>query len=319
VNSPAPEFEERNLMQHLLGLLPEADQERLDSLSVSDDTVAARLCDAENDLVDAYVRGDLAGEDLDRFMTHYLTSERRRRKVLFAESLLKLEKERKRVTPLPLVPPRAAVTKRPAGRTRWIAWAAVIVVSVAAGTVVFDDLHVRQSLSGITAALRALEKTERESTDELKIQEARTSALLAQVSRLEGVVTNLESASGTVVNAKPLLVRVASFLLSAPTRGIEAPPVLTVPSDVEQLSVRLKLEETEFARYRVSLKSPAGQTVLWQSPRLAPERGQHGAVLKLNLPAERVKNGAYRFDVVGLEQGQEEPVASYAFNAHREE
>jgi hypothetical protein len=296
-------------MQHLLGLLPEADQERLDSLSVSDDTVAARLCDAENDLVDAYVRGDLAGEDLDRFINHYLISERRRRKVLFAESLLKLAKKRDRVTPLPLAPPHAAVARRPAGSTRWMAWAAVIVVSVAAGTVVFDDLRLRQSLSGTTAALRALEKREGENTGELKIQEARTSALLAQVSRLS---------SRTVANAKPLLVRVASFLLSAPTRGIEAPAVLTVPSDVEQLSVRLKLEETEFVHYRVSLKSPAGQTVLWQSPRLAPERGQHGAVLKLNVPSERVKTGAYRFDVVGLDQGQEEPVASYAFNVYRE-
>jgi len=191
-------------------------------------------------------------------------------------------------------------------------------VSAAAGTVVIDDLRVRQSLSGTTAALRGLETRERASTDELKIQEARTSALLAQVSRLEGEVTDLNSASRTLANAKPLLVRVASFLFSAPTRGIEAPPVLTVPSHVQQLSVRLNLEETEFAHYRVSLKSSAGQTVLWQSPRLAPERGQHGAVLKLNLPAERVKNGAYRFDVVGLDQGQEEPVASYAFNVHRE-
>jgi hypothetical protein len=309
VNSPSPEFEERTLMRCLLGLLPEAEQERLDSLSVSDDTVAASLCDAENDLVDAYVRGNLAGEDLDRFMTHYLIGERRRRKVLFAESLLKLEKERERVTPLPQVAPRAAVTKRPAGSTRWMAWAAVVVVSVAAGTVVFDDLRLRQILSGNTAALR----------DELKAQEARSSALSAQVSRLEGVMTDLESASRTAANAEPLLARVASFVLSAPTRGIEAPPVLTVPSDVEQLSVRLKLEETEFARYRVSLKSPAGQTVLWQSPRLAPERGRHGAVLKLNLPAERVKNGAYRFDVVGLDHGQEQPVASYAFNVRREE
>ena len=319
MNLPAPELEERALMQHLLGLLPEADQERLDALSVSDDTVAARLCDAENDLVDAYVRGDLAGEDLHRFMTHYLTSERRRRKVLFAESLLNLEKERARVTPLPIVPPRTALTKRPPASTRWMAWAAVIAVSVAAGAVVLDDLRVRQRLSGSTAALTALETRVRESADELKMQEARTSALMAEVSQLEGVVTDLKSASRTAANAKPLLVRVASFLLSAPTRGIEAPPVLTVPSDVEQLSVRLALEETEFAHYRVSLKSPAGQTVLWQSPPLALERGQHGAVLKLNLPAERVHNGAYRFDVVGLDRGQEEPVASYAFKVNREE
>jgi len=305
-------------MQHLLGLLPEAEQERLDTLSVSDDTVAVRLRDAENDLVDAYVRGELAGEDLDRFMTHYLTGERRRRKVLFAESLLKLEKGRGGVTPL-RAPRRAVAAETPQSSTRWMAWAAAIVLSAAAGTAALDDLRLRRSLSGSTAALSSLETRVRVGTNDLKTQEARSRALQAEVSRLEGMVTDLKSASGAVANAKPLLVRVASFLLSAPNRGVEALPVLTVSRDIEQLSVTLKLDDAEFGRYRVSLKSRAGQAVLWQSPTLTPETGKHGAALRLNVAAKRVKNGAYSFDVVGFDHGREVAVASYAFNVNREE
>jgi len=318
VNSPAAEFEERILMQHLLGVLPEAEQERLDNLSVADDTVSARLCDAENNLVDAYVRGQLAGEDLDRFMNHYLTSERRRHKVEFAESLLRLVKGREVVTSQQL-PGRAtaAMGRRP--RPRWIAWAAAVVLAMAAGTAAIDDLRLRRSLSDSTAGLSSLEARMRMDKDDLRTQESQTRALQAEVSRLEGTVTDLKNAPGAVANLKPLLVHIASFLLSAPTRGNGVLPVLSVPRDVGQLSITLRLDDAEFDRYRVSLKSRAGQTVLWQSTTLAPLTSQHGAALKLELPAERVKSGAYRFDVVGFDRGREVAVSSYAFNVDREE
>jgi hypothetical protein len=102
-----------------------------------------------------------------------------------------------------------------------------------------------------------------------------------------------------------------------PTRGIDLPTVLTVSSDVEQLSVKLALDETEFTHYRVSLKSRGGSKVLWRSTTLTPEQGKHGAALTLNLPAERVKNGIYSFDVIGLDQGREVPAASYIVNVKR--
>lgn len=305
-------------MQHLLGLLPEAEQERLDTLSISDDTVAARLCDAESDLVDAYVRGDLVDEELDRFMTHYLTSERRRRKVLFAQSLLELERERGEAMPL-LLPNLAARDTNSWSNKRWMAWAAAIVVSVVAGTIALDDLRLRRSLSGSIAALSALETRVRTEAGDLKTQEAQTGALKEEVSRLEGMVTDLKSASGAAANAKPVLARVASFLLAAPTRGVEATPVLTLAKNVEQLSVELKLDDPNFSRYRVSLKSRAGEVLVWQSPVLAPDQGKQGAALRLDLPADRVGDGAYSFDVAGIDRGRKVPVANYPFDVHREE
>jgi hypothetical protein len=200
-----------------------------------------------------------------------------------------------------------------------MAWAAAIVLSIAAGTAGLDDLRLRRTLAGSTAAVSSLETQMRVGMEDLKTQEAQSRALQAEVSRLERMVTELKSASGSVANVKPLLLRVATFLLSAPTRGVEAPPILSVPHDVEQLSVTLTLDDAEFGRYRVSLKSRAGQTVLWQSPTLAPGHNQRGAALRLDLPAERVKNGGYRFDVVGLDHGREVSVASYAFDVNREE
>src|SRR5580765_7610112 len=83
-----PQYDDRLLTQYLLGALPEAEESRLDELSIADDDFAARLVSMENDLVDAYVRGELSGPDLERFRSHYLLSPARREKVRFAEALI---------------------------------------------------------------------------------------------------------------------------------------------------------------------------------------------------------------------------------------
>ena len=74
------------MTQYLLGSLPEGETERLDELSVTDDEFAAALASAEKDWVDAYVQGELAGPELEKFRSHYLASPRRREQVEFAQA-----------------------------------------------------------------------------------------------------------------------------------------------------------------------------------------------------------------------------------------
>ena len=82
------QYDEQLVIRYLLGSVPEAEAERLDELSVADEEFASRLAAVENDLVDAYVRGEMAAETRDRFQSYYLSSSRRREKVNFAEALL---------------------------------------------------------------------------------------------------------------------------------------------------------------------------------------------------------------------------------------
>ena len=76
------------LVRYLLGLLEPEDAERLDEASIVDDDFATRLRIVEQDLVDGYVRGTLAGETLARFESHYLSSPRRRERVTLARSFV---------------------------------------------------------------------------------------------------------------------------------------------------------------------------------------------------------------------------------------
>ena len=77
------------LVRYLIGSLPEDETERLDEQSIADDQFAARLSAVENDLVDAYVKGELTGDILDGFKAHYLSSRARRERVTFAGTLLR--------------------------------------------------------------------------------------------------------------------------------------------------------------------------------------------------------------------------------------
>src|SRR5215472_6462693 len=85
-------LDDERLRRYLLGVLPEADAERLHELSVTDEEFAGRLDAVENDLVDAYVRGELSEDNLTHFKAFYLSSPTRRQKVQFAEGLLALER-----------------------------------------------------------------------------------------------------------------------------------------------------------------------------------------------------------------------------------
>src|SRR5688500_10329743 len=78
--------DDQTLQRYLLEALPDAEAERLDELSLTDDEFAEALRVAESDLIDAYVQQELSGRALDQFKTHYLGSPLRREKVKFAQA-----------------------------------------------------------------------------------------------------------------------------------------------------------------------------------------------------------------------------------------
>ena len=122
-----PEPDDQCIIPYLLG----APDERLDELAVADDDFGARLAAAENDLVDAYVRGELSPESRERFESFYLTSEERREKVRFAEAFLLWSSA---------IPAPADARRRPHGRwpvPRWalgLAACLALLVSAACST-----------------------------------------------------------------------------------------------------------------------------------------------------------------------------------------
>lgn len=74
--------------RYLLGQLSEADCRQLEEAYFADDSLFERFLAVKDELLDAYARGDLTGNNLKNFEQHYLASEARRQKAEEARELI---------------------------------------------------------------------------------------------------------------------------------------------------------------------------------------------------------------------------------------
>src|SRR5579872_7387331 len=87
------ELDSQLLTRYLLGSASEEETARLDELSVTDQDLAWRLRDLENNLLDSYARGELSSDEMQRFPS-YLSSLLRRQRAAFARTLYQYQRER---------------------------------------------------------------------------------------------------------------------------------------------------------------------------------------------------------------------------------
>jgi len=127
---------DRELVSYLLGTLPQDRADAFDELSVTDDAFAAQLRVAEDELIDAYIGGELTGETLAQFETAYLSSPRRRERVTFARELRRAASSKRDAPPPampePIVPPPPVVTppERPGAMAMRALVPALLVIGV---------------------------------------------------------------------------------------------------------------------------------------------------------------------------------------------
>jgi len=96
------------LVNYLLGKLTEDEQVRIEDRAFADRDYMGALHAAEADLIDDYVRGDLAVADRRDFERQFLVSPHRRNKIEFAQALARVTDE----------PPPVGV-RPPAPTSRW--------------------------------------------------------------------------------------------------------------------------------------------------------------------------------------------------------
>lgn len=92
-------YDNQVLNEYLLGSLPDAEAERFDEMSFTDEDFADALHAAEKDLVDAFIQDELNGATLEKFKTHYLASPLRREKVEFAKAFQVYAEQQKTQSP----------------------------------------------------------------------------------------------------------------------------------------------------------------------------------------------------------------------------
>jgi hypothetical protein len=318
------EYDDEILTRYLLGGLAEETTERLDELSITDDEMAARLQLIENDLVDAYVAGDLSGSRLAQFESYYLKSAKRREKVSFARALRVYEGKESGVL---VTDSEQTFATRPSigggsegsrwlrffgspGRLQWGFAAAALLLLLIGAYLTIENLRLRKEMSQTQAQRVELERRERELQQQLADQRSSDAQTEKELAIVRERLAELEQQLATNANRQGDL-KIVAFTLSPQTRGIGQIKPLVLPAGTNYVALALELDVNDFPAYGASLKSSSGQTI-WTRGRLTTS-GSKGLV-RLRIAAELLKPQNYTLELSGITaNGTAEIVGSYPF------
>jgi len=285
----------QTIRDYVLGRLSEAETERLDELSITDDECAERIRAVEHDLADAYARGELHGSDLEQFRSRYLTAPGRHAAVRFAEALQSLDENDR--NPGRVGSPHAAwVSARIRERvpaSGWALTAAVVLLATASAWLAFDNRTLRARATHAESARDELQRDR-----QLRDAEARRAAETAPPSPSPG----------------PPPQTVATLLLAPQLRSARQLPAVVLAVGAGDLAVQLDLEPVDYPAYEASLVASTGDRIVWRSDRLIARTIGDRKRIDLGLPASVLSPQEYMIRVSGVPaRGASEIVGEYRF------
>jgi hypothetical protein len=306
-NGQAPD--DQLLVRYLVGSLADDEAERLDELSVADDQFASHLSAVEHDLVDAYVKGELSGDTLSRFRSRYLSAPANREKVRFAETFLRYQR---RAAPAPA----HAATGRHwfPSRRRFPQWglAAVALLALAVpGYLIVENLRLRNQMSDERGARAGLEERAQQLQRQLNEQRSASVETAIELARVRESLAQLEARSASTQQGGKTFM--PSFMLRAATRGAGDIATIAIPAGTDAVTLQLDLEE-DFPRYRIALKDPATDQIVWRGDNLQATSTGEVKSLPITLSASLLKPQTYTVELTGVPaRGAAELVSSYTF------
>ncbi len=267
------------LVRYLLGELPDGDAGDLEQAVLTDGGLFEQLRAIEDDLVDAYVRGELSTRETRSFESRFLATAEGRSRVAMARGLVVAVDRRpapgasaetlwQRFGRLLVPPPTTPFPWRAAGATRW-AWATVLILAV--------------GLAWVGRDLLPRDPTGRDPIGHDPI--------------------------GTETVAHDPVT-----LLLSKVRDAGGPPRVALAPGAGIVELQVELEDDDSrTRFRARLESPAGGEIRsW--PELAPRTTDWGVALAFELPADLLSPGRYLVTVNAVPDSNElVEVGRYAF------
>jgi cell division protein FtsB len=316
------------IRQYLLGSLSESETERLDELSFTDDEFAESLRAAENDLVDAYVHGEVRGAELERFNAFYLATPVRRERVKFARAFQAWSAQKEVGS---AVAERSApkakradllsgvnIFGRPRPALQWSLLATALVLLMVAGVLLLQNARLRRQTMQAQARHDELLKREQELQEDVQSQRAAKSAADQEIARLQSERESLEQELEKLRSGGTQPANIVSFILSPPLRGVGQIRSLSVPPGTTFVKMVLQLEMADYSAYRVSLIDPVRNQTLWRSGTVKPLTKGVRKTVDIGFPAGLLQSQNYTLRVTGTSAaGEQEIVGEYSFRVVR--
>ena len=103
-----------------------------------------------------------------------------------------------------------------------------------------------------------------------------------------------------------------AVVLLPPTRAAGPIPTLAIPAGADRVRFELRLESNDFPSYRVGLKKPATDQMLWRSDWIVPRPPADQASVSVVVPANLLGTQHYVLDLTGRGAGgRAEVIGSY--------
>lgn len=330
---------EEMMVRYLLGELSEEEQSRLEDEYFARDDFFEQLLVIEDDLIDAYLRGELSANRRAQFEKHFLSLPQRRERVGFASELLRP------------VAQTSASTHPATVNERTLSWwqsmfplprfslavAAVLLVAVALASIwfAFDRNERRARL------------TREEAEHRTRSQPNRTASPPQQTAKQDGLPNEESAPESAAASPQPQTKDEDPARVSRPNSNSLMPPAqsprartaiasLTLSPDLvrsageanrfvltrgtDMVRLRLALNGVErHKNYRASLQTVDGKGI-WSRRARAAQSSRSGAkAVTLQLPAHLLPTGDYILTLSGVTaDGSTETVAEYYLKVEKE-
>jgi hypothetical protein len=290
------------LRRYVLGRTTAGETERIDELSITSEDIAMRLQAVEYDLIDAYVAGELAGDDLQAVQalrSNDANAADWQSEILFARAL----KERLAGgTPKAKPTPARATTvwKRPPSMSRWtltFAAIAAMLTLVVVGYLAMANRLLRRDVDVARTERAALEDRARGLQQQLDAQRA----------------AKPESTQTT-----PTVI--ASIVLPPLSRGgtgVAGVATVTTPPDADFIRLHAPIGRARYASVTAVLRDAAANQIVWRQRGAASgatETGRESHTVAVEVPATLLRPGTYLLEITGTRAGGgSDTLGPYAF------
>ena len=301
------------LTRYLLGAVSETERENIEAEYLTDEDVFEQMLIAEDELVDAYARGELADQERKQFEKTFLTSARGRDRVHFSQALAGVVSDARsvprRVSPSPSPSFFTALWASLTPKVRVAGVAFAVLLITAFSWLLVERMRMRTELQELRAEQVRLTEQSKELQRIADAERARSAELAAQLQERGPEPLPTE---GAIPPKRPSEDIIAFNISPGSVRG-SGGTNLAVPSNAKSIRLTLSFERpSSHKEYRAAIETADGNTV-WRKDSFT-SRPNADRVSLPSIPVTALPPGDYVLLLSGKqEDGSFEPVANYSF------
>ena len=289
------------IIQYLLGDLPEKELSRVEDHYFDDDAFFEEMAIVEEELIDDYLSGHLAGRDREKFESSFLASPARRDRVEFSRTLIKsLSGPRPDARPVR----RESVSWFQSlfiNRNRVFQFAcAALALLVAAGVtwLAVENARLRNDIARLHAESATFEEREKEMAEQAAKERERADELQARAESEQNERQQIEQQLARSLPQPATIIELSSNA----TRSGGSTKSFNIPSGAKIVELKLNTEPSDYTIYRVMLQTAGGEKV-WSKGGLKARTTATGKVVVARLPADLLSSKDYILTLGGSAEG----------------